>query len=195
MMGSDETHARDRIFQAALALITEGKSEEQITMREIALKAGVNLALVNYYYQSKENLLSQVVGMMMGGIISRVTEESAADTDPREKLKKMMLATADAAFQYRNICRIAIAHELKEGCRNACEMVTPLLREIFIGCGESELAIMALQLMMPFHHIILEPELFGRLLGTDFFDAEKRKNKISQMVDCVVEKGKEVSNG
>jgi hypothetical protein len=52
--------------------------------------------------------------------------------------------------------------------------------------GRSGLAGVALQLMVPFHHIFLAPELYGRYLDTDFFDEKKRMQKISQMVDCVL---------
>lgn len=185
-MMTDEANTEEKIFQAAMSLITAGKNEQQITMREIASLAGVNLALVNYHYKSKENLLSQVVGTMMGGIINRISENDQAEKNATEKLKSILMATADAAFQYPNICKIAVSHELKAGCRNSCEMVLPLLREIFEARSESELRIIALQLMMPFHHIVLEPERYNQYLGTDFFNAQKRKEAINQMVDCVL---------
>jgi AcrR family transcriptional regulator len=185
-MNPDEASAKDKIFQAAMELVTKGKTEQQITTREIASKAGVNLALVNYYYQSKENLLSQVVGTMMGDIIEQSNQNSQTGNDAQTKLRNMLLVTADAAFKYRNICKIAISLELKSGCGNSCKLVTPLLKEILTECDESDLNIIAMQLMIPFHHIVLKPEFYSRYLDTDFFDEEKRKQKINQIVDCVL---------
>jgi len=185
-MNPDEASAKDKIFQAAMELVTEGKNDQQITTREIASKAGVNLALVNYYYQSKENLLSQVVGTMMGDIIEQSNQNSQTGNDAQTKLRNMLLVTADAAFKYRNICKIAISLELKSGCGNSCKLVTPLLKEILTECDESDLNIIAMQLMIPFHHIVLKPEFYSRYLDTDFFDEEKRKQKINQIVDCVL---------
>ena len=185
-MNQDEANAKEKIFQAALELVAEGKNDQQITTREIASKAGVNLALVNYYYQSKENLLSQVVGTMMGDIIEQSNQNSHTGNDAQTKLRNMLLVTADAAFKYRNICKIAISLELKSGCGNSCKLVTPLLKEILTECDESDLNIIAMQLMIPFHHIVLKPEFYSRYLDTDFFDEEKRKQKINQIVDCVL---------
>ncbi|OQB24474.1 MAG: putative DNA-binding transcriptional regulator [Firmicutes bacterium ADurb.Bin182] len=185
-MSTDESTAKEKIFLAAMELVAEGKTEQQITTREIASKAGVNLALVNYYYRSKENLLSEVVGTMMGDIIEQSGQNNRLDSDPETRLKNMLLETADTAFKYHNICKIAISLELKSGCGNSCKMVIPLLREIFTDCDESELNIIALQLMIPFHHIVLKPELYGRYLNTDFFDEKKRKQTINQMVDCIL---------
>lgn len=185
-MNQDEANAKEKIFQATIKLVTSGKTEHQITIREIASKAGVNLALVNYHYQSKENLLSQVVGTMMGDIIEKFFQDEGANTDASLRLRNMLLATADAAFKYRNISKIAISLELKSGCENSCKMVIPLLREIFYERSESNLSIIAMQLMIPFHHIVLDPELYNKYLDTDFFDEKKRKQKINQMVDCIL---------
>lgn len=185
-MNPDESTAKEKIFQAAMELVAEGKTDQQITTREIASKAGVNLALVNYYYQSKENLLSQVVGTMMGDIIKQSNQNSHTSVDAQTRLRNMLLATADAAFKYRNICIIALSLELKSGCGNSCKLITPLLKEILTECDESDINIIAMQLMIPFHHIVLNPEVYNRYLDTDFFDEEKRKQKINQIVDCVL---------
>jgi len=183
---SDEINAREKIFQATLELIDAGENAERITTRQIAAKAGVNPALVNYYYQSKENLLSQVVGMMMGDIISQVLQKSSMNNDAKTRLRSILLTTADAAFKYYNVCKIAISAELKQGCKNSCEMIMPLLKEIFEGYSESDLNIIALQLLLPFHHIVLDPELYNRYLKTDVFNEQQRREKINQMIDCVL---------
>lgn len=185
-MNTDDSSAKDKIFQATMELVTAGKTEQQITTREIAIKAGVNLALVNYYYQSKENLLSQVVGTLMDDIVKQTIQNDHKNADAQTRLRNMLLVTADAAFKYRNICKIAISHELKSGCGNSCNLIMPLLKEIFIDCDESDLYIIALQLMIPFHHIVLKPEFYNKYLDTDFFDENKRKHKINQMINCVL---------
>lgn len=185
-MSPQDLNAKEKIFQAAVELVSQGKNDQQITTREIAAKAGVNLALVNYYFQSKENLLSEVVGTMMGGLIEQSEQNSHTNGDAEARLRNMLLISADTAFKHRNICKIAIAHELKSGCGNSCKLVKPLLKEILAECSESELDIIALQLMIPFHHIVLKPDYYGRYLETDFRDGIKRKQIINQMIDCVL---------
>lgn len=187
-MSPEEMRAREKIYQAALELIKDGEDAERITTRQIAAKAGVNSALVNYYYRSKESLLAEVVGTMMDGLIRAVRQEGDERIDAGTRLKNMLTTTADTAFKYRNVCKIAIAAELKKGCRNSCEMVLPFLREIFPGLSEADLIVIALQLMLPFHHIILDPKLYGQFLGADFLDAGQRREKISHMVDCILPK-------
>lgn len=185
-MNSDEAKSKDKVFQAAMELVLEGKNDKQITTREIASKAGVNLALINYYYQSKENLLSQVVGTLMGDIIEKFNPNSQTGTDAQTRLRSILFSTADAAFRYPSICKIAISQELKSGCESSCKLVIPLLKEIMPELDESDLNIIALQLMIPFHHIVLEPELYSRYLDTDFYDDKMRKQKINQMINHVL---------
>lgn len=185
-MTSEETYAKDKIFRAALELIADGEDARKITTRAIAAKAGTNPALVNYYYQSKENLLSQAVGVMMGGIIGEALQAEGEKADAYTRLKNILLSTADAAFKHHNACKIALAIELKRGCASSCEMTLPLLKEILPERSELDLHVIALQLMLPFHHIVLDPGLYGRYLGADFFDRQQRNDKIGQMLDCIL---------
>ncbi|MFA7428372.1 TetR/AcrR family transcriptional regulator [Mesotoga sp.] len=185
-MTSEEISTRERIFRATLEMIREGKDAHEITTRQIGDRAGVNPSLVNYHFQSKENLIGQVVGTMMGEIIGQHQRSDATETDPEARLREILLATADAAFEFYNMSKIAIAGELKEGCRNSCQMVLPLLQEIFKDYALSDLNVIALQLMLPFHHIVVDPGLYGKYLNADFFDENQRRRKINQMVDLVL---------
>lgn len=76
--------------------------------------------------------------------------------------------------------------ELKQGCENSCKMVMPLLKEIFENKNELELRIIALQLFLPFHYIVLQPEIYNNYLNTDFFDEQQRANMIIKMTDSVL---------
>jgi len=178
--------AKDKIFKAALKLINDSERPESITTRRIAAKAGVNVAMVNYYYQSKENLLTQAVGSLMANIINPILTDASRAKDAKTRLRDILLATADAAFAYYGASKIAISAELKAGCMNSCRMIMPLLREIFADYGEERLNIVSLQLMLPFHHIMLETELYNGYLSTDFFDKQKRDRTIAQIIDCTL---------
>ncbi|MEN6562107.1 MAG: TetR/AcrR family transcriptional regulator [Christensenella sp.] len=185
-MNQDKANTKDKIYQATLELLASGAEASQVTTRQIAAKAGVNLALVNYYFHSKENLLSEVVAKMMEQVIDQAANGSDCPENADNRLKSILISTMDAAFNHINICRIAIRMELKKGCIDSCALVFPLLNEIFKWHSKAELDVVALQLMLPFHHIFLEPELYGRLLDTDFFDKRKRDQKIIEMIDCVL---------
>ncbi len=58
----------DRIKKTALTLFLE-KGFERTSIRDIALKAKINIALLNYYFRSKENLFNSI----FSGLLEKYT--------------------------------------------------------------------------------------------------------------------------
>ncbi len=84
-MTEDKTGTRSRILEAAAEII--GKERNlNLTIREIANRADVNIASINYHFQSKENLLDQVEMMLMENIRHIYTNLDDSTVSPRERL-------------------------------------------------------------------------------------------------------------
>lgn len=58
----------DKIKKTALSLFLE-KGFERTSIRDIALKAKINIALLNYYFRSKENLINSI----FSGLLEKYT--------------------------------------------------------------------------------------------------------------------------
>lgn len=185
-MNTDDISAKERIFKAACELIADDKKIKNITVRLIAEKAGVNLALINYYYQSKDNLLYQAVQQRMAEIIGQVFMSNNSGEDAAAKLKGLLAITADFAFKYHDVWKIAALTDIKQGCKNSCEMVMPLLKEIYRDKNDSDLRITALQLILPFYNIVLYTEAYNDYLKTNFYDPKQRALKINRMTDSLI---------
>src|ERR1700689_3627548 len=61
---------KDRILNAAERLFARD-GFEATSLRAITAEAGVNLAAVNYHFQSKEALVQAVIGRRMGPVTAR----------------------------------------------------------------------------------------------------------------------------
>lgn len=61
----------EKILAAAIAEFSE-RGYDAARVRDIARRAGVNLALVNYYYKSKENLFGIVMRMKVRKLFGRI---------------------------------------------------------------------------------------------------------------------------
>ncbi|HVZ24671.1 MAG TPA: TetR family transcriptional regulator, partial [Sediminibacterium sp.] len=59
-MTTDKTDKKEQIIRAAIELFAE-KGFEGSSIRELAARADVNLAMVNYYFGTKENLFLAIV--------------------------------------------------------------------------------------------------------------------------------------
>ena len=69
--------ARQALLLAARELMTE-KGLPAVTVREIAERAGVQAALVNYHFGGKEGLLRSVVDSVMTEMAQRIQEVTTA---------------------------------------------------------------------------------------------------------------------
>ena len=83
-----------RILLAAIQAIEE-EGIQQVTIRGIARRAGVNSAAINYYYRSKERLLDQVMEYTLenafGDIGDFIPAGPIASTGPFKEYLKHML--------------------------------------------------------------------------------------------------------
>lgn len=80
-MENQELSTEDKILKAASKVFTE-KGFSGTRTRDIAEEAGINLALLNYYFRSKEKLFEKVmrvkIVLLFGQIIPIVTNEKTS---------------------------------------------------------------------------------------------------------------------
>src|ERR1041385_2718134 len=64
-------------------------------MQEIADEAGVNKALLHYYFRNKERLAAAVFERVARGLFSRIAQLATADVDLEEKVRLIIAAYLD----------------------------------------------------------------------------------------------------
>ncbi len=85
MLGSK--HTEQKIFDAATELFLE-KGVDRTSVREIAAKAGINLALMNYYFRSKENLFNSIFSKLLEDNSEELIKVLDSDLGLEEKIQK-----------------------------------------------------------------------------------------------------------
>jgi AcrR family transcriptional regulator len=97
MNGHDKRRQQisERIKKNALELF-KAYGVEQISMDEVAEKAGVSKVTIYKYFQSKEELFRQVINLYIDEILAETEELLAGKGDIVEKLKILMRAQANA---------------------------------------------------------------------------------------------------
>lgn len=86
---------RDAILAATRELLAE-RGLPRVTLREVAERAEVQPALVNYYFGSKRGLLREVVRDVAGGVRDRIAAEGLRPGDPVERMRALLRAVARA---------------------------------------------------------------------------------------------------
>ena len=63
-MNGELSKPQERLLDAAEALFAE-RGFEAVSLRDITLEAGANVAAVNYHFGGKENLIGAVLGLSL----------------------------------------------------------------------------------------------------------------------------------
>lgn len=87
--------AEQRILEAArLVFVRRGTAGAR--MQEIAAEAGVNQALLHYYFRSKERLAEAVFRQVAGRVLPTVFEALGSDLPLEEKVERVVTVYLDA---------------------------------------------------------------------------------------------------
>lgn len=96
---------REVILDAAEQLFAES-GFDKTTTRAIATKAGVNIAMLSYYFGSKEKLLYAVLERFSDGLAKVFSHIEEMYSTPEDRLRNWILAYVDYIFNHPNHARI-----------------------------------------------------------------------------------------
>jgi AcrR family transcriptional regulator len=119
----------DKIRRAAIKVF-QTKGYAATRTRDIAAQAGINLALLNYYFRSKEKLFESVMLESMGGFMQVMTAViNEENTTLEQKIDAIVSAYHDLLFE-RPELPIFILSELRNG-NNGVVLKTTGLKKIY----------------------------------------------------------------
>lgn len=87
--GAADNQTRQKIFRAA-AEVFEEKGYTGARMQEIADRAGINKALLHYYFSSKEQLFMAVFQVLLKKMFEKIFSIFSEEISFKEKLKKFL---------------------------------------------------------------------------------------------------------
>lgn len=133
-MTTQEKNTEAVIFDAARDVFTE-KGFEGARMQEISEKAGINKALLHYYYRTKEKLFDAIFKKVFGDFFSKVTGIFENDEPLVDKIKFFVEHYIDFISRNPQIPSFII-HELARNPKRAVEMLgnkTGLIKNNTLG--------------------------------------------------------------
>lgn len=99
----DNANARDQLIEAASQIMREGDTID-LSLSELSMRAGLNSALVKYYFGNKNGLMLALLDRDMGNIVVSLAALVAKNIPPEDKLRLHIGAVIDTyyAFPYLN---------------------------------------------------------------------------------------------
>ncbi len=97
--------ARDQLIDAASQIMREGDTID-LSLSELSIRAGLNSALVKYYFGNKNGLMQALLDRDMGKIVSDLSALVAKGAPPEEKLRRHIAAAIDTYYEFPYLNRL-----------------------------------------------------------------------------------------
>jgi TetR/AcrR family transcriptional regulator, regulator of cefoperazone and chloramphenicol sensitivity len=161
-----EENQKQALMDAAKALMEQSEKPEKITSRQIAAQAGVNAAMINYYYGSKDALLSQAVGEILGVAAELFQSPPNPSEPPKARLRQILREICQLVLKYRQYTKILVPRLLLEEEINLPQYVLPEIREHFGAIkNEIDCRIIAYEMVSFMQLAFYRSEAFLRYTG------------------------------
>lgn len=179
---------KEKIINATTELIMESKgNSENITTRAIAEKTNIGIGLVNYHFQTKENLVEICIQRIIKNVISSFKRDRASNVQQSgmTQLKNTAAAVADFIIENPEVSRISILGDNKNPKIDDNTMNTVKGFSYSSGGsgapeGRELIALFALTSTM--QAMFLRKDICTEIFGFDIGDKCKRDIFISELI-------------
>jgi AcrR family transcriptional regulator len=183
---------KNKILLATIDCIEE-YGLAKVTIRKISQLAGVNVAMINYYFGSKDKLIEKAMqATLQEGFSNNLEDYSTQwETDTITALKGFLYDTLSGMMNYPNITKSHLYEVMinnNYNCLSVMELnnfldkLYDLTKEIVIGKDEREKRRAVVQMFSAVFLIGLIPYIFNTYLGYDIEDKNERKLFIDTLV-------------
>lgn len=120
MTNKDSINSKQRILEAAEQIFAE-VGFDGARVNDIASKAGVNKALIYYYFESKDAILDELFEKLMddGKSVQSRTLSDYPDMDREDMFMAFMEKNLEFALSHKNLIKIALTESMKANSRHS----------------------------------------------------------------------------
>lgn len=145
----------ERIKQAALKLFTQ-KGFAATRTREISQEAGINLALLNYYYRSKERLFELVMSEILQNFFKGITHIFNDEKTTLDEKVATFVANYTALLKRQPDLPLFIFHEIRLNPKKLASRmgVNAVFKSFFFQQLREEIERKKIDPIHPLHYVI-----------------------------------------
>ena len=186
-MGGND--AKEKLIDVTIKMICEGKKPSEITVKDITEKAELGNGMVNYHFQSKDNLVRLAVKKVMSCAINLLGEKMKVKENepPTERLTIILKEVVNFIADNSEISKIAILDDLENNQGTAHllsseESYNECLKDIY-GDNMEKLSIKNYLIAGYINYIFLKAEKIKNETDFDFYNKEHREKAIENLID------------
>lgn len=191
---SDKEKSKNRIIEITTELLKEYNGDtKRITSRLIAGKAGIGLGSINYFFGSKENLITECIQKsihkMLSGFTPDITDFTKADgLSDKARLISWAGQTFDFLFENQAVANISILSDMQNYSADSNSVYTQkgFAFAIRNNPDEKTKKLLAFILVSAMQTAFLAKNATKEILGYDLYSKAERDVFISDTVTMLL---------
>lgn len=183
------TEVKERIIDVTIALIqTSNGNAAEITTRDIAEKAGVGNGLINYHFQTKENLIAICVQRIIGQVVDGFKPNVGHMQNPQERMTYTASQVFEFLFANPAISRISILGDLSDQSdeSNTVKSQKSICDVLGDSMSQADKNLFSFVLVTAIQAAFLANQHGGAMIGYLMDTAESRKTFIVKLVNMLL---------
>ncbi|MDD5937645.1 MAG: TetR/AcrR family transcriptional regulator [Clostridiales bacterium] len=184
-MSSENT--KEQLMAATRELLLTSPYPEKITARQIASQANVNLAMINYCFGSKDELLKLTIDGIIAGAFSQYAAQEEEHLSPKEQLKRLLYHVSEVTLQYETITRLSVPYVLLQAPFDMPYQILPYITAHFGGRKtERACQVIALELVSFLQLVLYRAKDFGAYAGVNVREPRELQKLIDDQLDLLL---------
>lgn len=182
-------NTRELIIKNTIQLIEQSHGNiAEITTRKIAAQAHVGIGLINYYFTSKEQLITYCVQQIIDQVVQNFTMTQPFTQDA-DRLTAWATLVFDFLFEHEALSKISILGDLHDyrDPNNSLQTQRGLRRALHESREDNDLIVFTLVSTM--QTAFLAYTVHTTILNYDFSQPEQRSAFIKQLVARLLQTG------
>ena len=180
---------KEKLIDAAFALMEEADDPFNVTSRQIAERAGTKPSMINYCFGSRENLLYQTFQKQYMSFLneSEISEIIDSDITPKDLLKRLHFVVAKCLVENPKFTKAITGHVLFNRDLSKESFTYPYVKKHYAGKKtDEECKLIAYELSAMMQLIIYRKEDIKRDFGIDLDNDKELKKYIGMRVDLLL---------
>ena len=180
---------KDKLLDAAFVLMEEADDPLEVTSRQIAAKADVKPAMINYCFGSRENLIysafqKQYLDFLKDKEVERVIN---SDLPPKEVLKKLHFVVADCLVKNHRFTQAITGYVLfKRDLSQESFSYAYVKKHYGDKKTDAECKLIAYEMSTMMQLIVYRKEDIKRDFGIDLDNEDELKRYIDMRIDLLL---------
>jgi len=177
---------KNRILDTTKTLLLTLEDPGTITARQIASKANVNLAMINYCFQSKEKLLKAATDEIISDEFSKIYM-GEPESPAKERLKSLLFDISEMTLKFEKITRMSVPYLIFDAPIELPIMILPYVKEHFgEKADENRCRMISFELVTVLQIVLYRKNDFSLFAGIPLKTSEDFRAFINKQVNLLL---------